>query len=105
MGATSRWVILGTELDFVCLDLPKRASKPNLTFVNVILPHHFSHKVVIEREHIFHALSLKLGPAFAGPFVYQAGRQDEVICFLMIPILLQSAPHSSFSSPNQRLMV
>ena len=26
------------------------------------------HKVVIESEHIFHVFSLKLGPAFAGPF-------------------------------------
>ena len=29
---------------------------------------HFGDKVVIESEHIFHVFSLKLGPAFAGPF-------------------------------------
>ena len=37
MGATSRWVILGTELDFNFVEFAKRACKPNPTFVNVML--------------------------------------------------------------------
>ena len=33
---------------------------------------HFGHRVVIESEHIFHVFSLKLGPAFAGPFLFKS---------------------------------
>ena len=37
MGATSRWVVLGTELDLVGIILPKRAFTPYLTPINVML--------------------------------------------------------------------